>query len=131
MKNILLLLFVAAATACGGSGASAPSKTAADSNQGETSAGAAAAQGGDDSNRLLNSSECDELAGWIVQVCHEDTQRSATIEGWCSNMTAKANDGSFQSADCAKHIKVIDNMCFRTTHSSRGLMDCDRSVSRE
>ena len=129
MKKVLLLLSLAAVTACGGSGASAPSKTPAD--QSDTPAGAAAAQGGENANRLLDKNECDELAAWIYQVCHDDTTRSAEVDGWCTEHVAKADDGSFQSNDCAKHIKVIDNMCFRTTHSSRGLMDCDRSVNRE
>ncbi len=94
------------------------------------SEGAAAAQRPDEAGRKLTKDECDELASWIDQVCHTDTSRSSQVEGWCSDVVSKSADGSWQADDCAKHIRYVDFACFRSTESSRSLMDCDRTVNR-
>ena len=88
------------------------------------SEGATSTQAQDDANRKLTAAECDELASWIVQVCHTDTTRSSQIEGWCSDVVAKSGEGAWQADDCGKHIHYVDFACFRSTDSARSLMAC-------
>jgi hypothetical protein len=94
------------------------------------SEGATASQGRDDAGRKLTKDECDELASWIVQVCHTDHTRSSQVEGWCSDIVAKSAEGAWQADDCAKHIHYVDFACFRSTDSARSLMACDGTISR-
>ena len=119
-------LVLAGLTACGGAQHPSPPPMGGDS----PSEGATAAQPRDDAGRKLTSDECNELAGWIVQVCHTDTTRSAQVEGWCSDIVAKSADGAWQADDCAKHIRYVDFACMRSTESSRSLMVCDSTIAR-
>jgi hypothetical protein len=82
--------------------------------------------------RPLTTSECEALAQWIAAACHDqEALRSAQIDGWCSDIERRttAEDRSW-IAECVKHVKYMDNACFRSTTSIRNLMDCDSSVSR-
>jgi len=130
MKNAataaIWALVLAGLTGCGGAQRPTPPPLSGDT----PSEGAAAAQRPDDAARKLTSDECNELAGWIVQVCHSDTTRSAQVEGWCSDVVAKSADGAWQADDCAKHIHYVDFACFRSTDSSRSMMVCDSTISR-
>ena len=116
-------LVLAGGIGCGG----AQSSPAVESHPSE---GATSSQGRDEAGRKLTKDECDELAGWIVQVCHSDHTRSAQIEGWCSDVVAKSTDGAWQADDCATHIRYVDFTCFRSTESARSLMACDSTVNR-
>jgi hypothetical protein len=73
------------------------------------------------------------LAAWILDVCHDPTRHdgSAQAEGWCGDV-ARRNTQADQSwiADCAEHVKVMDEACFRSTTAVRSLMECDAQVSR-
>ena len=119
-------LVLAGLLGCGGSQHPSPPPMGGD----EPAEGATAAQRPDDAGRKLTKAECDELAGWIVQVCHSDTTRSSQVEGWCGDIVAKSADGAWQADDCAKHIHYVDFACFRSTESARSLMVCDSTVSR-
>jgi hypothetical protein len=91
----------------------------------------ASKQPADDPARPLTSSECGSLGQWIVDDCqNRSNQRSAQIDGWCSDMIRGVDSGSWAKDDCAKHIKYMDYVCFRSTTSVRSLMDCDNAVQR-
>ncbi|HEV3189656.1 MAG TPA: hypothetical protein VGY54_04120, partial [Polyangiaceae bacterium] len=66
-------------------------------------------------------------------VCHDPTHHdgSAQAEGWCGDV-ARRTTQTDQSwiADCAEHVKVMDEACFRSTTAVRSLMECDVQVSR-
>jgi len=84
-------------------------------------------------NRLLQRNECDSLAAWILDVCHDPTRhdRSAQAEGWCGDIARRnTQDDPSWAADCARHVTVMDDACFRSTTAVRSLMDCDAQVSR-
>lgn len=86
----------------------------------------------DPAMRALTSSECEDLAQWIIDACHDRAAlRSAQIDGWCGDIERRntAEDRSW-IAECVSHVKYIDNTCFRSTTSIGNLMDCDRTVSR-
>ena len=84
-------------------------------------------------NRALQRSECDSLAAWILDVCHDPTHHDGSVnaEGWCDDV-ARRNTQNDQSwiDDCIGHVKVIDDACFRSTTAVRNLMECDAQVSR-
>jgi hypothetical protein len=125
-QSLVAALVVAGLVACGGAQHAEPPPL----DRSTPSEGAAAAQRPDEAGRKLTKDECDELASWIDQVCHTDTSRSSQVEGWCSDVVAKSAEGAWQADDCAKHIRYVDFACFRSTESSRSLMDCDRTVNR-
>jgi hypothetical protein len=124
--SLAAALGIAGLVGCGGAQHSDPPPL----DRSGPSEGAAASQRPDEAGRKLTKDECDELASWIVQVCHTDTSRSSQVEGWCSDVVSKSADGAWQADDCAKHIRYVDFACFRSTESSRSLMDCDRTVNR-
>ncbi len=82
--------------------------------------------------RPLTNVECEALAQWIADACHDRAAlRSARIDGWCGDIELRtsAEDRSW-IAECVKNVKYMDNACFRSTTSIRNLMACDSSVSR-
>jgi hypothetical protein len=124
--SLVMALVLAGLAGCGGAQRPAPPPLGGDT----PSDGATAAQRPDEAARKLTADECNELASWIVQVCHSDTTRSAQVEGWCSDIVAKSADGAWQTDDCAKHIHYVDFACMRSTESSRSLMACDGTIAR-
>jgi hypothetical protein len=81
--------------------------------------------------RRLTSDECDALAQYILEVCHNrGNDRSSQDEGWCSDVERRTrpDDRSWIEA-CAGHATVIDEACFRSTTVVRSLMDCDSTVA--
>jgi hypothetical protein len=82
--------------------------------------------------RGLTHDECASLAEWLIDVCsHRASLRSSQIDGWCDNVenhTTSADQSWL--ADCEKHVKVMDETCFRSTRSMTNLMDCDSNVAR-
>jgi len=123
---ILVLAIGTGATACGSSHSTpaSPSNADGDSN-GEP--GAANSQPGDNPARLLTHDECVQLGGLVSDACRDIHARSAQVEGWCNDVVASNESGAWVE-DCAKHIHLIDSMCFRTANNARGMMSCDRTV---
>jgi hypothetical protein len=82
--------------------------------------------------RALTTSECEALAQWIADACHDrEALRSAQIDGWCSDIERRTTPGDRSwITECVKHVKYMDNVCFRSTTSIRNLMDCDSTVAR-
>jgi len=120
-RNICLLALLAACASREPSRAVAPVPSAAPS------------QGAGNPNRALQPNECSSLAAWILDVCHDPTRHdgSAQAEGWCGDV-ARRNTQADQSwiAECAEHVRVMDEACFRSTTAVRSLMECDAQVSR-
>jgi hypothetical protein len=129
MKATLLLLLAASAVACA---STAPKPAAsADDSATDTAAGATAKQAADNPARPLTSDECHDLGQWIGEVCqNRGNTRSAQIDGWCSDMIRGVATGSWELGDCAKNVKYMDSVCFRSSKSVRTLMDCDNAVQR-
>ncbi len=128
MKTAALLLVIGmGATACGSSQHTPATPSNGDSSDSETPSGAPNSQAGDNPARLLTRDECDALGQLISDACHDSHARSAQVDGWCSDIVARANAGTY-SDDCAKHIHLIDSMCFRTANNAHGMMSCDRTV---
>jgi hypothetical protein len=129
MKTSALILVLGigmGATACGSSQSTpaSPSNADGDSN-GEP--GAANSQPADNPARLLTPDECVQLGGLVSDTCRDVHARSAQVEAWCSDVVAKYESGAWVE-DCAKHIHLIDSMCFRTANNASGMMSCDRTV---
>jgi hypothetical protein len=122
---ILVLAIGVGATACGASKSTpaSPSNDDGDSN----SPGATNSQPGDNPARLLTHDECVQLGGLVSDTCRDVHARSAQVEGWCGDVVAKYDSGAWVE-DCAKHVHLIDSMCFRTANNARGMMSCDRTV---
>lgn len=128
MKALALLLAVGA-TACAASQPAATTPASAKHSPAtQSDVGATNLQGQEDPKRALTSSECEELGGWITQVCHETTTRQARVEGWCSDMVARAATDGWKS-ECGK-LSYMDFMCFRTVDTPQSMMTCDRSSER-
>jgi hypothetical protein len=88
---------------------------------------------GDSNTRALTRSECESLGQWIVAACHEriNMDRSEQAEGWCGEVVRGTSEGgTWVTAECMKHIKYMDDVCFRSTTKVRTLMDCDTNVDR-
>jgi hypothetical protein len=114
-----------------GAACAASEPSAKDPSSVEKSSGATSRQPADEGARQLTKSECDSLGEWLADACtNRPNSRSAQIDGWCGDMIHNVHDGSWAADDCAKHIKVVDSMCFRSTTIVQALMDCDNSVSR-
>jgi hypothetical protein len=128
MNTSALILAIAigmGATACGSSHSTPASPSNADGDS--TEPGAANSQPGDKPERLLTHDECTQLGGLVSDTCRDVHARSAQVEGWCSDVVARYESGAWVE-DCAKHIHLIDSMCFRTANNARGMMSCDRTV---
>ena len=118
---VLPVLLVVAGAACGGSTPSAK----------DPSGGAAEkpAETGNSGDRPLTHDECQQLGESIIDTCHNTHTRMATIEGWCGDVIAGVSSGAWV-ADCEKHIRYSDSMCFSSADNSKSMMDCDAAVSR-
>jgi PBP1b-binding outer membrane lipoprotein LpoB len=96
-------------------------------------ASASAAPAAESPTRALSKSECESLAQWIIDACHERSNfdRSTQAEGWCGETERRATvDDHPWIVDCVKNVKLIDSVCFRSNTRIRSLMDCESSVSR-
>jgi len=118
-----VLMMVMAGAACGGSSTNAKSP-----HDGAT------AQQPDDAEmkkagRALTHEECQQLGQSIIENCHGTNTRIATIEGWCSDVVAGVDSGTWVG-DCEKHIKLVDAVCFESSPGPKGMMDCDSAVAR-
>jgi hypothetical protein len=123
MRPAVLIPLLLVGTACGGS-----------STQARPPHDGATAQQADDAemkkaSRPLTHEECQQLGQSIIENCHGTNTRIATIEGWCSDVVAGVGSGTWV-ADCEKHIKLVDAVCFESSPGPRGMMDCDQAVSR-
>jgi hypothetical protein len=69
----------------------------------------------------------------MLNVCsdHANVGNTAQTEGWCGDVERRmtGEDRPF-IAECAAHVKLVDDACFRSTTSVRKLMDCDAQVAR-
>ncbi len=128
MKTTVCLPLLVALAACA---ASEPAPKDPSSQAPASGAGATSRQAGDEGARPLTRAECESLGEWLEDACKSrPNSRSAQIDGWCSDIVANVDDGSWVAGDCAQHIKYVDSVCFRSTTQVGSLMDCDRSVSR-
>lgn len=125
---ILVLGIGMGATACGSSQTTPATPSNADGDpSSEAPTGAANKQAGDNPARLLTHDECVQLGGVVSDACRDVHARSAQVEGWCSDVVSRYDSGAWVE-DCAKHIHLIDSMCFRSANNAHGMMDCDRTV---
>jgi len=116
---IVLFACTTGIVACGGS-TPAPSATAP-----------AASPRPADPNRHLAESECRSLGQLLAEACQtRPNERSARVEGWCSELLRGVEDGSWITRDCVKHIRYMDSECLRSASNVHIMMDCDRSVDR-
>jgi hypothetical protein len=54
--------------------------------------------------------------------------RSAKVDGWCSDVIRGVNDGSWVDG-CEKRVTYIDSMCLESSSNVHTMMECDHSVS--
>ena len=124
---ILVIGIGMGATACGSSNPTPATPSNADGESSSNEPGAANSQPGDNPARLLTHDECVQLGGMVSDTCRDVHARSAQVEGWCGDVVSRYDSGAWVD-DCAKHIHLIDSMCFRTANNARGMMSCDRTV---
>jgi|CZKU01.1.fsa_nt_gi hypothetical protein len=123
LSALLLASAFASMPACAGGGV--PAEPPA------TPSGVTAAQPANNAGRPLDLTECKSLGQWLADACeNRPNERSARVEGWCSDVLRGVESGAWITADCVPHIKYIDSTCFRSTTSVHDLMACDVSVSR-
>jgi hypothetical protein len=127
MKAIAPLVLLVGATACGASLPAATTPSGSPSTH--DAVGVTNAQGSDDPNRALTKDECEDLGAWMTQVCRTDYSRQARIEGWCSDVSTRTASVSWMT-ECAKSIKYMDAVCFRSTDNPSAMMTCDRTFGR-
>jgi hypothetical protein len=109
--------------ACGGRAAEGPPAAPA--------SGVTAPQPASNSGRALDESECRSLGRWLADACqNRPNERSARVDGWCSDILGGVESGAWVTGDCMKHIRYIDSTCFRSTTGVHELMACDEGVSR-
>ncbi len=76
-------------------------------------------------------SECTSLGQSLADACdNRPNERSAKVEGWCSEILRGVADRSWMSRDCVKNIKYMDAMCFRGATNVLSMMACDDGVQR-
>jgi hypothetical protein len=82
--------------------------------------------------RPLGQQECTSLADYVGEACHErsNMDRSVRAEGWCSDVAGTAASEAKWVADCVKHVKMADEVCFRSSQKVRDMMSCDETVDR-
>jgi hypothetical protein len=118
------LLFFCAALPCGACGGATPAPAS-------SSTGVAAKQPTDDPNRALTKSECDSLGQWLAESCaNRPNERSARVDGWCSDIMRGVAEGTWGPGDCAKNVKYMDSVCFESAPNVHNMMACDESVHR-
>lgn len=57
-------------------------------------------------------------------------ERSAHVDGWCSDVLRGVTDGTWVPGDCMKNIKYMDAVCFQSAANVHNMMACDDSVHR-
>jgi hypothetical protein len=125
MKSSLIAFAFVCTTACGAS--TPPAASPSTSNP----SGVTAAQPSSDPARALDERECRSLGQWLVDACeNRSNQRSARVDGWCSDVRRGVESGAWIAGDCVKHIKYMDAVCFRSTTGVSNMMECDNSVQR-
>jgi hypothetical protein len=124
MKRAAVLLFFCAGVASGACGGETPPPTS-------PSTGVAAKQASDDANRALTKSECDSLGQWLAESCsNRPNERSARVDGWCTDIMRQVADGTWVPSDCVKNVKYMDSVCFQSAANVHNMMACDESVHR-
>lgn len=127
MKATVLLVLLASAAACAGSAPPAVSPSPSDPQP----RGVAASQGSDDPARALTKRECDSLGQWLADACtNRPNERSARVDGWCSDVLRGVSDGSWAARECLKNIKYMDAVCFQSAANVHNMMSCDDAVAR-
>jgi hypothetical protein len=122
MKATILLLLFGSTTACA---ATTPSSSD------PRSTGVTASQASNDPGRALSQSECDSLGRWLADACeNRPNERSARVDGWCSDVMSSVANGSWVPRDCVKNIKYMDSVCFQSATNVHSMMACDESVRR-
>src|ERR1043166_9048358 len=81
-------------------------------------------QPSDDASRSLTEAECASLGQSIVEACHGTNTRSAQFGGWCGDVAQGVDSGTW-IAECQKHMKYMDAVCFTSNPGIRAMMDCD------
>jgi hypothetical protein len=90
-----------------------------------------ASQPSDNPGRALSMDECASLGRWLADACdNRPNERSARVDGWCSDIVRNVANSSWVSGDCAKNIKYMDSMCFRSAANVHSMMACDDGVQR-
>jgi|ERR1700722_1414713 hypothetical protein len=128
MKALFVAVLALAATACAAS-APAPVVHTNPNLAADREIGATNRQASEQANRAMTKDECNELGEYIAGVCHDTNSRQARIEGWCSDMTARATSGTFAD-DCVKHLTYMDSVCYRSTDNAPSMMMCDRNAGQ-
>jgi hypothetical protein len=119
MKRAALMLFFCGAAACAGSPPPPAQAT-----------GVAASQPSDNPNRALTKTECESLGRWLADACaNRPNERSARVDGWCSDVMRTVEDGSWVPRECLKSIKYMDSVCFQSAANVHSMMACDESVA--
>jgi len=97
-----------------------------------TNAQAPPSSGANDANRRLSSAECASLGQSIIDACTgRGNDRSAELDGWCSDMVRRNSEGgSWVADDCVPHFRYMDSFCFGSASNAHGMMDCDKTVDR-
>lgn len=57
-------------------------------------------------------------------------ERSARVDGWCSDIVRGVADSSWVSGDCVKNVKYMDATCYRSATNVHSMMACDDAVQR-
>jgi hypothetical protein len=84
-----------------------------------------------DANRRLDGDECRSLGQFLSTACQtRPNERSARVEGWCSEIIRGVGDGSWVTGDCLKHVSYMDSECLRAAANVHVMMDCDKSIDR-
>ena len=123
-----VLLLVGSLAAC--AGGTPPS--AAPSSSDSRAAGVAASQPSNDPARALTKGECESLGRWLADACAtRPNERSARVDGWCSDVLRGVSDGSWVRGECLKNIKYMDSVCFQSAANVHNMMACDDSVARQ
>jgi hypothetical protein len=119
--SIAAALAFACMTGCGGEKAAEP----------PPATGVTAVQPKNNPGRLLTEGECQSLGRWMAGSCQDrPNDRSAVVDGWCTDVIRGVESGSWVTGDCVKHITYIDSTCYRSTNNVHDLMECDKAVSR-
>jgi hypothetical protein len=126
----LLSALAVSASACGGSAQSPAASPASSEGSSESSAGTHKAHQADEGSRLLTEPECQKLGQWVSEACQSrPNDRSAKVDGWCSDVMHGMSDGSWVDG-CEKRVTKIDSMCLESSSNVHIMMDCSHSVSR-
>ena len=119
MKTTALFLLFCGAAAC----ASTPPPSSPQT-------GVAASQPADNPNRALTKGECESLGRVLADACaNRPNERSARVDGWCSDIVRTVEDGTWVAHDCLKSIKYMDSVCFQSAANVHAMMACQDAVA--